>query len=120
MHNDSVIIWPFRYSMFETKRVFWQFEVEGAPDTAKVLKQIVNDSVAEFLEHSERIHASVKGVSTFKVAQVYIHVTSLKPQVRQNIAKTRHQQWWLGSVSKKHESRLDALRGEACHVRIRL
>lgn len=52
--------------MFEPKRIFWQFEVEGAPDTAKVLKLIVNDTVTEFLENSDKIHAAVRGVSSIK------------------------------------------------------
>jgi len=48
--------------MFEPKRIFWQFEVEGAPDTDKVLKLIVNETVSEFIENTEKIQASVKAV----------------------------------------------------------
>ena len=50
--------------MFESKRVFWQFEVEGAQDEARELEQMVNDIVDEFNESSKIVRRTVLRVRT--------------------------------------------------------
>lgn len=65
--------------MFESKRIFWQFEVEGAPDTDKVFKLIVNDTVTEFLENSEKIHAAVKEVKAVSRTRNRASLSCIQP-----------------------------------------
>jgi hypothetical protein len=52
-----------RYSLFESKRVFWQFEVEGAPDSQKMLEKMLNATVNKFKENTENIQTVVRKVS---------------------------------------------------------
>ena len=51
-----------RYSLFESKRVFWQFEVEGAIDSQKTFRRVLNATVNEFLENSDNIQKVVRKV----------------------------------------------------------
>ena len=39
--------------MFEQKRVFWQFEVEGAEDATRDEKEEIDNSLAEFQESAK-------------------------------------------------------------------
>ena len=54
-----------RYSLFESKRVFWQFEVEGAADSKKMFEKVVNATVDKYLEYSDNIQSVVRKVSHF-------------------------------------------------------
>jgi hypothetical protein len=42
--------------------VFWQFEVEGAVDAQKTLRQVVNATVNQYLENSNNIQKVVRKV----------------------------------------------------------
>ena len=54
--------------MLESKRVFWQFEVEGAADSKKMFDKVVNATVDKYLEYSDNIQSVVRKVSHFFVA----------------------------------------------------
>lgn len=53
-----------RYSMFEQKRVFWQFEVEGAEDAVRDEKEEIDNSLAEFQETAKFTRRKISLVST--------------------------------------------------------
>lgn len=88
--GDYEVCFSNRFSMFEPKRVFWQFEVEGALDDEALKAREVNATLEYFMEAS-------------------LYVEGVVRKVRSGVAKTRHQQWWIGSMSQKHQSRLDAV-----------
>ncbi len=48
--------------MFETKKVFWQVEVEGSPDEMKEMEIEVNATVAEFHEKAQVVRKAVSKV----------------------------------------------------------
>jgi len=90
--GDYEICFNNRYSMLEHKRIFWQFEVEGAFDEKKVEEKIVNVTVEAFQEASNQVSKVVR-------------------KVRSSIARARHQQWWLSTMGQKHQARLEAVQG---------
>ncbi len=51
--------------MLEHKRIFWQFEVEGAFDEKKVEEKIINVTVEAFQEASNQVSKVVRKVSTY-------------------------------------------------------
>ena len=61
-HVYQLQIYFFRYSLFESKRVFWQFEVEGAPDSQKMLQKMLNATVDKFMENTNNIGTVVRKV----------------------------------------------------------
>jgi len=90
--GDYEICFNNRFSMLESKRVFWQFEVEGQFDEKAFEKKLVNAT----LDYMKETAGSVETVMR---------------KVRSQIARARHQQWWLSTMSQKHLSRLEAVQG---------
>ena len=60
--GDYEICFNNRYSMLEHKRIFWQFEVEGAFDEKKVEEKILNVTVEAFQEASNQVSKVVRKV----------------------------------------------------------
>ena len=51
-----------RYSMFESKKVFWQFEIEGATDETKELEMRVQEDVEQLTEDSKLVRRRIMSV----------------------------------------------------------
>ena len=60
--GDYEICFNNRYSMLEVKKVFWQFEVEGAFDEVAAHEKLVNATVDYFKESSKEVEAVVRKV----------------------------------------------------------
>jgi len=90
--GDYEICFNNRYSMLEHKRIFWQFEIEGAFDVAKAEEKLLNATMEFYNEASNQVQKVVR-------------------KVRSSIARARHQQWWLSTMGQKHQARLEAVQG---------
>jgi len=90
--GDYEICFNNRYSMLEHKRIFWQFEVEGAFDEKSAEQKLLNATMEYYNEAAKEVQKVVR-------------------KVRSSIARARHQQWWLSTMSQKHLSRLEAVQG---------
>ena len=67
--GDYEICFNNRYSMLEHKRIFWQFEIEGAFDVAKAEEKLLNATVEFYNEASNQVQKVVRKVcSTFDLA----------------------------------------------------
>ena len=60
--GDYEICFNNRYSMMEVKKVFWQFEVEGAFDEVAAYEKLVNATAEYFVESSKEVEAVVRKV----------------------------------------------------------
>ena len=60
--GDYEICFNNRYSMLEVKKVFWQFEVEGAFDEVAAHEKLVNATVEYFQESSKEVETVVRKV----------------------------------------------------------
>ena len=60
--GDFEICFNNRYSMIEHKRVFWQFEVEGAFDMRKAEQQVLNTTLEIYNEASKGVEKVMKKV----------------------------------------------------------
>ena len=60
-----------RFSLFESKRVFWQFEVEGAFDRDKTFRKVINETVNQFIEKSQNIQGVIRKVSQAYAGALY-------------------------------------------------
>ena len=60
--GDYEICFNNRYSMMEVKKVFWQFEVEGAFDEVAAYEKLVNATAEYFQESSKEVEAVVRKV----------------------------------------------------------
>ena len=66
--GDYEICFNNRYSMLEHKRIFWQFEIEGAFDVAKAEEKLLNATMEFYNEASNQVQKVVRKVCTFDVA----------------------------------------------------
>ena len=64
--GDYEICFDNRYSMLESKRIFWQFEVEGAFDEIQARDKFVNITVDYYKEASKEISGIMRKVVSFK------------------------------------------------------
>ncbi len=62
MEGDYELCFNNRFSMMEAKRVFWQYEVEGAFDVEAQKEREVNATLDYFLEASNFMEGSVRKV----------------------------------------------------------
>ena len=70
----SIIALVSRYSMLESKRVFWQFEIEGQEDeTVEEIKQF-NATVEEYRVQSQVVKKAVGLVSSGYVSPGYTNI----------------------------------------------
>ena len=60
--GDYEICFNNRYSMLEHKRIFWQFEIEGAFDVAKAEEKLLNATVEFYNEASNQVQKVVRKV----------------------------------------------------------
>ena len=74
--GDYEICFNNRYSMLEHKRIFWQFEIEGAFDVAKAEEKLLNATVEFYNEASNQVQKVVRKVCTFDVAYNKLSVTN--------------------------------------------
>ena len=63
--GDYEICFNNRYSMLEHKRIFWQFEIEGAFDVAKAEEKLLNATVEFYNEASNQVQKVVRKVCTY-------------------------------------------------------
>ena len=77
----------------ESKRVVFQFEVEGMEDTALEEEKSLNATVEEFSAQSKLMKKKVMAV-------------------RSRVARMKHQQWRIQSNMKKDIDRAEALTGK--------
>ena len=61
--------------MLEHKRIFWQFEIEGAFDVAKAEEKLLNATMEFYNEASNQVQKVVRKVCTFDVAHNMLSVT---------------------------------------------
>ena len=64
--------------MLEHKRIFWQFEIEGAFDVAKAEEKLLNATLEFYNEASNQVQKVVRKVCTFDVAYNKLSVTKDK------------------------------------------
>ena len=79
--------------MMESKRVVFQFEVEGMKDTSLEEEKSLNATVEEFKEQSKMVKKKVMAV-------------------RSRVARMKHQQWRIKSTMDKDINRAEAITGE--------
>ena len=79
--------------MMESKRVVFQFEVEGMEDTSLEEEKSLNATVEEFKEQSKMVKKKVMAV-------------------RSRVARMKHQQWRIKSTMDKDINRAEAITGE--------
>ena len=60
--GDYEICFNNRYSMLEHKRIFWQFEIEGAFDVAKAEEKLLNATMEFYNEASNQVQKVVRKV----------------------------------------------------------
>ena len=77
----------------ESKRVVFQFEVEGMEDASLEEEKSLNATVEEFKEQSKMVKKKVMAV-------------------RSRVARMKHQQWRIKSNMDKDINRADAITGE--------
>ena len=68
--GDYEICFNNRYSMLESKRVFWQFEVEGAFDGELAKEKIFNATLEFIKEASDNVEKVVKKVRPCSAGKV--------------------------------------------------
>jgi len=92
--GDYEICFNNRYSMYESKKVMWEVDVEGdeLDDDQEFLKLFINRTMEEFQADSEQVLLAIK-------------------KVRHGLARARHQQYWIKSKSTKDSERMDTLKG---------
>ena len=61
--GDYEICFNNRFSMLESKRVFWQFEVEGQFDEEAFKKKIVNATIEYAKEQAKEVEGVMRKVS---------------------------------------------------------
>ena len=81
------------FSMMESKRVEFQFEVEGMQDLELEEEKSLNATVQEFKEQSKMVKKKVMAV-------------------RSRVARMKHQQWRMKSNMDKDINRAEAITGE--------
>jgi len=92
--GDYEICFNNRYSMYESKKLMWEVDVEGdeQDDENEVMKAAINRTMEEFSEESKVILKTIT-------------------KVRHNMARGRHQQYWIKSKSSKDSERMETLQG---------
>lgn len=78
--------------MTESKRVFWQFEVEGEPDEAREEKLKLEAKVEEYSDQSKVVKKSVN-------------------MVRNKVSRMKHMQWRMESNMNRDIARAEAIQG---------
>jgi hypothetical protein len=66
--GDYEICFNNRYSMLEHKRIFWQFEIEGAFDVAKAEEKLLNATMEFYNEASNQVQKVVRKVCRFSLS----------------------------------------------------
>ena len=59
------VLCGFRYSVYYSKKLFWQFEVEGLQDEKKERERETLNDIAEFAQDSFDVDNAVKNVRVF-------------------------------------------------------
>ena len=59
------LVCGFRYSVYYSKKLFWQFEVEGLQDEKKERERETLNDIAEFAQDSFDVDNAVKNVRVF-------------------------------------------------------
>ncbi|XP_059088362.1 uncharacterized protein LOC131884556 isoform X2 [Tigriopus californicus] len=88
--GDYEICFNNRFSMMESKRIFWQFEVEGQVDELKELHKAVDESLTEYQESAKMTKRKIS-------------------LVRGKVSRIRHSQWRHESLMKKDMNRAEAM-----------
>ena len=55
----------FRYSMMQSKRVFWQYEVEGERDIEKEVDKLIMETADDYKQQADITNKAVRLVSHF-------------------------------------------------------
>ena len=50
--------------MFQSKRIFWQYEIEGEMDLKKEVDKIITETANEYTKQAESTAKALKSVST--------------------------------------------------------
>lgn len=96
--GDYEICFNNRYSMLETKRIFWQFEVEGAFDEEKAKAKLVNATVDVYNEASVQVQGIMRKVNFCTVfftgwtldsvsSHLLLRATSMEPKSAKSVKK---------------------------------
>ena len=60
----------FRYSMMQSKRVFWQYEVEGERDIEKEVDKLIMETADDYKQQADITNKAVRLVSNFYTSDI--------------------------------------------------
>ncbi len=80
--------------MLESKRVFWEVEVEGAEDEGRQVQEEVEATLEEYKANAKIVKRAVA-------------------QVRTKVSRMKHQQWRIEQNMKRDGNRAEALQGSS-------
>lgn len=89
--GDYEVCFSNRYSVYYSKKLFWQFEVEGLQDEKKERERETLNDIAEFAQDSFDVDNAVKNLR-FQLKHMM-----------QNL-------WWFGSIRRRHINRLEKIK----------
>lgn len=52
----------FRYSMMQSKRIFWQYEIEGQRDMEKEVEKLILETTDEYKKQAETTNKAIRTV----------------------------------------------------------
>merc|ERR1711915_20777 len=91
--GDFELCFNNRHSMADSKKLVWQFDIEGDEDVVQPHEEVdlaVNQTLQDYLVEAAMVRKSIL-------------------KVRGNVARSRHTQWWLGNKTPKDTERLESI-----------
>jgi hypothetical protein len=95
--GDYEVCFNNRHSMMDSKKLVWEFDIEGDEDVVQSADEVVlaiNQTMEEYLFKADMVHYLQNLILKMKYLP---QVRKSVMKVRTNLAKSKHSQWWLGA-----------------------